>query len=143
MSTSLETLQEATSKLQRSLQMESSSISNTLNDPACSSGNATHTCSNIRTALNQLAVSTNFNGVKPHNHGHHSEDISFNISHASGISVAASRCQSSVGKSRNCHGDGPRLHRTEGIVCMKCLLFVVCCLLSLGPLCTGVTIFRL
>lgn len=63
-STSLETLQEATTKLRRSLQLERSSLSNTLNDPACGSGNATRTCNNIRAALNQLAVGANFNGVK-------------------------------------------------------------------------------
>ncbi|XP_053087099.1 prominin 1 b isoform X3 [Pangasianodon hypophthalmus] len=62
-STSLETLQEATTKLRRSLQSERSSLSNTLHDPACSSGNATHTCDNIRAALNRLAVSANFNGL--------------------------------------------------------------------------------
>uniref|UniRef100_W5UFM4 Prominin-1-A n=1 Tax=Ictalurus punctatus TaxID=7998 RepID=W5UFM4_ICTPU len=62
-STSLETLQEATTKLRRSLQSERSSLSNTLNDPACSSGNATRACNNIRDAINQLAVGADFNGL--------------------------------------------------------------------------------
>lgn len=70
-SMSLETLQEATTKLHRSLQSEHTSLSNTLNDPACSSGNATHTCNSIRDALDQLAVSANFNGViHTHTHTH-------------------------------------------------------------------------
>ncbi|XP_053475238.1 prominin 1 b [Ictalurus furcatus] len=63
LSTSLETLQEATTKLRRSLQSERSSLSNTLNDPACSSGNATRACNNIRDAVNQLAVGADFNGL--------------------------------------------------------------------------------
>ncbi|XP_053336287.1 prominin 1 b isoform X2 [Clarias gariepinus] len=68
-STSLETLQEASTKLRRSLQLERTSLSNTLNDPACRIGNATHTCNSIRATLNQLAVSANFNelaDVSPH-----------------------------------------------------------------------------
>uniref|UniRef100_A0A8B9LWM6 Prominin-1-A-like n=1 Tax=Astyanax mexicanus TaxID=7994 RepID=A0A8B9LWM6_ASTMX len=55
-STSLETLQDGTGKLQRSLQAERSSLSNTLNDPACSNGDVAHTCSTIRGTLSQLAI---------------------------------------------------------------------------------------
>uniref|UniRef100_A0A8B9LXY5 Prominin-1-A-like n=1 Tax=Astyanax mexicanus TaxID=7994 RepID=A0A8B9LXY5_ASTMX len=62
-STSLETLQDGTGKLQRSLQAERSSLSNTLNDPACSNGDVAHTCSTIRGTLSQLAISANFNGL--------------------------------------------------------------------------------
>ncbi|KAI4875704.1 hypothetical protein NFI96_023372, partial [Prochilodus magdalenae] len=62
-STSLETLQDGTGKLQRSLQAERASLSNTLNDPACSNGDVSHTCSNIRGTLSQLAISANFNGL--------------------------------------------------------------------------------
>ncbi|KAF5902271.1 transmembrane anterior posterior transformation protein 1, partial [Clarias magur] len=68
-STSLETLQEASTKLRRSLQLERTSLSNTLNDPACQIGNATHTCNSIRATLNRLVVSANFNelaDVSPH-----------------------------------------------------------------------------
>lgn len=62
-STSLETLQDGTGKLQRSLQGERASLSNTLNDPACSNGDVAHTCSTIRGTLSQLAISANFNGL--------------------------------------------------------------------------------
>ncbi|XP_037388781.1 prominin 1 b isoform X5 [Pygocentrus nattereri] len=62
-STSLETLQDGTGKLQRSLQSERASLSNTLNDPACSNGDVSHTCNNIRGTLSQLAISANFNGL--------------------------------------------------------------------------------
>lgn len=61
--TSLETLQEGTGRLQNSLQSERASLSNTLNDPACSNGDVTHTCITIRGTLSQLALSANFNGV--------------------------------------------------------------------------------
>ncbi|TSO98536.1 Prominin-1-A [Bagarius yarrelli] len=60
-STSLETLQEATSKLQKSLLLERSSLSVTLNDPACNIGNALHMCNSIRSTLAQLAVGADFN----------------------------------------------------------------------------------
>ncbi|XP_036439366.1 prominin 1 b [Colossoma macropomum] len=62
-STSLETLQDGTGKLQRSLQSERASLSNTLNDPACSNGDVSHTCNNVRGTLSQLAISANFNGL--------------------------------------------------------------------------------
>ncbi|XP_055061357.2 prominin 1 b isoform X2 [Misgurnus anguillicaudatus] len=62
-STSLETLQEGTGKLQNSLQSERASLSNTLSDPACSNGDVTHTCNTIRGTLGQLALSANFHGV--------------------------------------------------------------------------------
>ncbi|KAK3507564.1 hypothetical protein QTP70_028474 [Hemibagrus guttatus] len=62
-STSLETLQEATSKLRRSLLLERNSLSNTLNDPVCDSGNVSRTCSNIRVTFDQLAVSADFTGL--------------------------------------------------------------------------------
>ncbi|KAA0722367.1 Prominin-1-A Prominin-like protein 1 [Triplophysa tibetana] len=61
--TSLETLQEGTDKLQKSLQSERASLSNTLNDPACSNGDVSHTCNTIRGTLGQLALSANFNGL--------------------------------------------------------------------------------
>ncbi|XP_051994087.1 prominin-1-A-like isoform X2 [Xyrauchen texanus] len=61
--TSLETLQDETGKLQVSLQSERASLSNTLNDPACSNGDVTHTCNSIRGTLGQLALSANFNGL--------------------------------------------------------------------------------
>ncbi|XP_077059901.1 prominin 1 b isoform X7 [Siphateles boraxobius] len=61
--TSLETLQEGTGRLQNSLQSERASLSNTLNDQACSNGDVTHTCSTIRGTLSQLALSANFNGL--------------------------------------------------------------------------------
>ncbi|XP_051718592.1 prominin 1 b isoform X2 [Ctenopharyngodon idella] len=61
--TSLETLQEGTGRLQNSLQSERASLSNTLNDPACSNGDVTHTCVTIRGTLSQLALSANFNGL--------------------------------------------------------------------------------
>ncbi|XP_048053607.1 LOW QUALITY PROTEIN: prominin 1 b [Megalobrama amblycephala] len=61
--TSLETLQEGTGRLQNSLQSERASLSNTLNDPACSNGDVTHTCITIRGTLSQLALSANFNGL--------------------------------------------------------------------------------
>nr|XP_021336935.1 prominin-1 isoform X2 [Danio rerio] len=62
-STSLETLQEGTGRLQVSLQSERVSLSNTLNDWACSNEDVTHTCNSIRGTLNQLALSANFNGL--------------------------------------------------------------------------------
>ncbi|XP_030643910.1 prominin 1 b [Chanos chanos] len=62
-STALETLQDGTGKLQNSLQSERASLSNTLNDPACTNGAVSHTCSNIRGTLSQLALSANFNGL--------------------------------------------------------------------------------
>uniref|UniRef100_A0A8C2JU72 Prominin 1 b n=1 Tax=Cyprinus carpio TaxID=7962 RepID=A0A8C2JU72_CYPCA len=61
--TSLEILQEGTGRLQNSLQSERASLSNTLNDPACSNGDVTHTCNTIRGTLSQLALSANFHGV--------------------------------------------------------------------------------
>ncbi|XP_056592965.1 prominin 1 b isoform X1 [Triplophysa dalaica] len=61
--TSLETLQEGTDKLQNSLQSERASLSNTLNDPACSNGDVSHTCNTIRGTLDQLALSANFHGL--------------------------------------------------------------------------------
>ncbi|XP_067297819.1 prominin 1 b isoform X2 [Pseudorasbora parva] len=61
--TSLETLQEGTGRLQNSLESERASLSNTLNDPACSNGAVTHTCNTIRGTLSQLALSANFNGL--------------------------------------------------------------------------------
>ncbi len=64
--TSLEILQEGTGRLQSSLQSERASLSNTLNDPACSNGDVTHTCNNIRGTLSQLALSANFNGGNTH-----------------------------------------------------------------------------
>ncbi|XP_062376541.1 prominin 1 b [Sardina pilchardus] len=60
-STSLEMLQEATGRLQNSLQNERTSLSNTLNDPACSNGDVSHTCNTVRGTLSQLALSANFN----------------------------------------------------------------------------------
>lgn len=63
-STSLETLQEATGRLQNSLQNERSSLSNTLNDPACTNGDVSHTCNTVRGTLSQLALSANFNRVR-------------------------------------------------------------------------------
>ncbi|XP_066516144.1 prominin 1 b [Hoplias malabaricus] len=67
-STSLETLQDGTGKLQRSLQSERGSLSNTLNDPACSNGDVSHTCNHIRSTLSQLAISANFNGLPDVSH---------------------------------------------------------------------------
>uniref|UniRef100_A0A8C1AAH4 Prominin 1 b n=1 Tax=Cyprinus carpio carpio TaxID=630221 RepID=A0A8C1AAH4_CYPCA len=61
--TSLEILQEGTGRLQDSLQSERASLSNTLNDPACSNGDVTHTCNSIRGTLSQLALSANFHGL--------------------------------------------------------------------------------
>ncbi|XP_016369432.1 prominin-1-A-like isoform X2 [Sinocyclocheilus rhinocerous] len=61
--TSLEILQEGTGRLQNSLQSERASLSNTLNDPACSNGDVTHTCKTIRGTLSQLALSANFHGL--------------------------------------------------------------------------------
>ncbi|XP_042572117.1 prominin-1-A-like isoform X1 [Cyprinus carpio] len=61
--TSLEILQEGTGRLQNSLQSERASLSNTLNDPACSNGDVTHTCNSIRGTLSQLALSANFHGL--------------------------------------------------------------------------------
>ncbi|XP_058241056.1 prominin 1 b isoform X2 [Hemibagrus wyckioides] len=62
-STSLETLQEATSKLRRSLLLERNSLSNTLGDPVCGRGNVSRTCSNIRITFDRLAVSADFTGL--------------------------------------------------------------------------------
>uniref|UniRef100_A0A8C1RJ84 Prominin 1 b n=1 Tax=Cyprinus carpio TaxID=7962 RepID=A0A8C1RJ84_CYPCA len=67
--TTLEILQEGTGRLQISLQSERASLSNTLNDPACSNGDVTHTCNTIRGTLSQLALSANFHGVS-HTHTH-------------------------------------------------------------------------
>ncbi|XP_050966869.1 prominin 1 b isoform X5 [Labeo rohita] len=61
--TSLEVLQEGTGRLWNSLQSERASLSNTLNDPACSNGDVTHTCNTIRGTLSQLALSANFHGL--------------------------------------------------------------------------------
>ncbi|XP_073698398.1 prominin 1 b isoform X1 [Garra rufa] len=61
--TSLEILQEGTGRLQNSLQSERVSLSNTLNDPACSNGDVTHTCNTIRGTLSQIALSANFHGL--------------------------------------------------------------------------------
>ncbi|XP_062864544.1 prominin 1 b [Trichomycterus rosablanca] len=59
-STSLETLQEATLRLHRSLQSERASLSNTLTDQACGSGNATRSCDAVRAALARLDVGAHF-----------------------------------------------------------------------------------
>uniref|UniRef100_A0A671KFA0 Prominin-1-A-like n=1 Tax=Sinocyclocheilus anshuiensis TaxID=1608454 RepID=A0A671KFA0_9TELE len=60
---SLEILQEGTGRLQISLQSERASLSSTLNDPACSNGDVTHTCNTIRGTLSQLALIANFHGL--------------------------------------------------------------------------------
>ncbi|TRY95188.1 hypothetical protein DNTS_032482 [Danionella cerebrum] len=62
-STSLEVLHEGTGRLQISLQSERASLSNTLNDPACSNGEVSHICIAIRGTLSQLALGANFNGL--------------------------------------------------------------------------------
>uniref|UniRef100_A0A3B4AZU0 Uncharacterized protein n=1 Tax=Periophthalmus magnuspinnatus TaxID=409849 RepID=A0A3B4AZU0_9GOBI len=57
---SLEVLQEGTSKLQNSLSGERASLSNTLSDPACTNGAVSPTCNAIRSTLAQLGVSADF-----------------------------------------------------------------------------------
>ncbi|KAK1175283.1 prominin-1-A-like isoform X4 [Acipenser oxyrinchus oxyrinchus] len=59
-SVSLEVLQEATDSLQVNLVNEQARLSNTLNDPACSSPGVSTTCSDIRSTLSQLSISANF-----------------------------------------------------------------------------------
>uniref|UniRef100_A0A6Q2ZJ74 Prominin 1 b n=1 Tax=Esox lucius TaxID=8010 RepID=A0A6Q2ZJ74_ESOLU len=53
-SSSLEVLQEGTSRLAFRLALERTSLSNTLSDPACSNGAVSRTCNNIRSTLKQL-----------------------------------------------------------------------------------------
>ncbi|XP_068444894.1 prominin 1 b isoform X2 [Clinocottus analis] len=59
-STSLEVLQEGTTRLQASLSGERSSLSNTLSDPACTNGAVSHTCNAIRSTLEQLGINADF-----------------------------------------------------------------------------------
>lgn len=59
-SSSLEVLQDGTSKLQNSLSGERASLSNTLSDPACTNGAVSPTCNAIRSTLAQLGVSADF-----------------------------------------------------------------------------------
>ncbi|XP_058861750.1 prominin-1-A-like isoform X11 [Acipenser ruthenus] len=59
-SVSLEVLQEATDSLQVNLINEQARLSNTLNDPACSSPGVSTTCSDIRRTLSQLSINANF-----------------------------------------------------------------------------------
>ncbi|MGH0142445.1 UNVERIFIED_CONTAM: hypothetical protein FKN15_021215 [Acipenser sinensis] len=59
-SVSLEVLQEATDSLQVNLINEQARLSNTLNDPACSSPRVSTTCSDIRRTLSQLSINANF-----------------------------------------------------------------------------------
>ncbi|XP_076846838.1 prominin 1 b isoform X3 [Brachyhypopomus gauderio] len=59
-SASVEVLQEDTGRLQRALQTESSSLANTLGDPACERGDVARTCNTIRAQLGQLALAVNF-----------------------------------------------------------------------------------
>ncbi|KAJ8000426.1 hypothetical protein DPEC_G00180010 [Dallia pectoralis] len=60
---SLEVLQEGTSRLTLRLALERTSLSNTLSDPACNNGAVSHTCNNIRSTLKQLATNGNFSGL--------------------------------------------------------------------------------
>uniref|UniRef100_A0A6Q2YV13 Prominin 1 b n=1 Tax=Esox lucius TaxID=8010 RepID=A0A6Q2YV13_ESOLU len=63
-SSSLEVLQEGTSRLAFRLALERTSLSNTLSDPACSNGAVSRTCNNIRSTLKQLETNGNFSGVQ-------------------------------------------------------------------------------
>ncbi|XP_072318317.1 prominin 1 b isoform X2 [Eucyclogobius newberryi] len=65
---SLEVLQEGTSKLQNSLSGERASLSNTLSDPACTNGAVSSTCNAIRATLAQLGVSADFAKLPNVNH---------------------------------------------------------------------------
>ncbi|XP_033824424.1 prominin 1 b isoform X1 [Periophthalmus magnuspinnatus] len=65
---SLEVLQEGTSKLQNSLSGERASLSNTLSDPACTNGAVSPTCNAIRSTLAQLGVSADFTKLPDVNH---------------------------------------------------------------------------
>lgn len=65
-SSSLEVLQDGTSKLQNSLSGERASLSNTLSDPACTNGAVSPTCNAIRSTLAQLGVSADFTRVPGH-----------------------------------------------------------------------------
>ncbi|XP_055014679.1 prominin 1 b isoform X2 [Boleophthalmus pectinirostris] len=65
---SLEVLQEGTSKLQNSLSGERASLSNTLSDPACTNGAVSPTCNAIRSTLAQLGVSADFSKLPDVNH---------------------------------------------------------------------------
>uniref|UniRef100_A0AAV2LFI5 Prominin 1 b n=1 Tax=Knipowitschia caucasica TaxID=637954 RepID=A0AAV2LFI5_KNICA len=67
-SSSLEVLQEGTSKLQNSLSGERASLSNTLSDPACTNGAVSPTCNNIRSTLDQLGISADFSKLSNVNH---------------------------------------------------------------------------
>ncbi|KAL1024020.1 hypothetical protein UPYG_G00050380 [Umbra pygmaea] len=60
---SLEVLQEGTSRLAIRLALERTSLSNTLSDPACNNGAVSRTCNNIRSTLKQLATNSNFSGL--------------------------------------------------------------------------------
>ncbi|XP_066575911.1 prominin-1-A isoform X2 [Amia ocellicauda] len=62
-SVSLEILQDGTSKLQVNLSNVRNSLSNTLNDPACSAPGVSNTCNAIRNTLGQLAISANFTAL--------------------------------------------------------------------------------
>nr|XP_015199419.1 PREDICTED: prominin-1 isoform X5 [Lepisosteus oculatus] len=62
-SVSLEILQDGTQKLQLNLSHERSSLSNTLNDPACSAPGVSDTCRAIRGTLGQLTINANFSGL--------------------------------------------------------------------------------
>ncbi|XP_028974046.2 prominin 1 b isoform X3 [Esox lucius] len=62
-SSSLEVLQEGTSRLAFRLALERTSLSNTLSDPACSNGAVSRTCNNIRSTLKQLETNGNFSGL--------------------------------------------------------------------------------
>ncbi|XP_045072337.1 prominin 1 b isoform X2 [Coregonus clupeaformis] len=62
-SSSLDVLQEGTSRLALRLAYERSSLSNTLSDPACTNGAVSYTCNNILFTLAQLRINSNFSGL--------------------------------------------------------------------------------
>ncbi|XP_029950920.1 prominin 1 b [Salarias fasciatus] len=67
-SSSLEVLQDGMGKLQASLSVERSSLSNTLSDPACTNGAVSHTCNAIRATLSQLGINADFSNLPDVSH---------------------------------------------------------------------------
>ncbi|KAM3622626.1 uncharacterized protein V6R79_001298 [Siganus canaliculatus] len=67
-SSSLEVLQDGTTKLKASLTEERASLSNTLSDPACTNGAVSHTCSSIRSTLSQLGANADFSRLPDVSH---------------------------------------------------------------------------
>ncbi|KAK6324362.1 hypothetical protein J4Q44_G00037040 [Coregonus suidteri] len=106
-SSSLDVLQEGTSRLALRLAYERSSLSNTLSDPACTNGAVSFTCNNILFTLAQLRINSNFSGLP---------DVRLQL--ASLEIVLKTDLSNIVQKGYSSFNDTPRLvqHQTKNVV---------------------------